>query len=172
MTVVITVAGIEWPKEGKKQGKIIDSTGKKWNVWANQINDFQQYQSYEVTFETNDFKGQTYYIIKSAKPAAGNASFPLRTSAAPNIPRMHDAIPRGEPSVMVGEDQRRMDIFVCGAFNNMLSNPEMQPSNMLAKDFIAIINNLKAAWKRTLGPQPDPISSGRNDDMGGDGIDF
>lgn len=148
----ITVAAIEAPGIGKKQGRIVDSTGKKWNVWADKLANYQQFRTYEIIYETNEFKGIIFDVIKSAV-AVGGESPPPRTSAAnyQSPPKTYT-----NPPATYDDNQRRMDIFVCGAFNNAMANPNTNPLVMNAENMIMLINNLKTAWKRTLGPQAQP----------------
>jgi len=157
--VTITVASIEWPKEGKKQGAIIDSTGKRWGVWADKVGTFQQFGTYEITYKTNEFRGTTYYTLDTATLVAGNGVQPPRpTPTVINMPPRSDS----------ADNQRRMDIFVCGAFNNIMANPNTKPQEWTSEGMAGMIKTLKTVWLRTLGPQPDPISSTRNNDMNDD----
>ncbi len=166
MTITITVADIRPPAEGKKQGSVIDSTGKRWGVWKDKIGDFKQFATYDVLeFDTNEFMGKTYYTIKK---------FVLKSepvSSGVLIPAV------GASYTPPDQNRTRMDIFVCGAFNNIMANPNVQPFDMTPKWAIAVINTLKEAWKATLGPdakepvKADPISTG-NADMNNDSIPF
>lgn len=151
-TRVITVASIEWPQAGKKMGAVIDSTGMRWGVWPDKLHGYQQFRSYEIGFKSSDFKGKTYYTIESAIPL-GEGSKPSGLimpdhpiPPPPPMPRQDDA-----------DDKRRMDIFVCGGFNNAMANPNTSPLVMNSENMIGLINNLKAAWKATLGPQAQPM---------------
>lgn len=158
---IITVAGIEWPKPGKKTGAIIDQSGKKWVVYADKINQFQQFQSYDVSPKTISFNGRSFDTIESAAP--------MGQQQPPNpgpTPPVHVA---GMPALQSytyeqrKDDQRRMDIFVCGAFNNIMANPTVPSHTFNSADHIAIITELKKAWAATLGPKRDPISTGNSD---------
>lgn len=168
-SITITVADVRPPAPGKKQASVIDSTGKRWGINPSDQNSYRQFQTYEVTrFKESFFQGKTYYTIESAVPASGmqNASPP------PSLPAMKAALPG---HYIAPDDQRRMDIFVCGAFNNAMANHDTSPFSVAEEDFVRLINRLKQAWKKTLGPQSDPISSSRpntdNDDMN-DSIPF
>lgn len=156
---IITVAGLEWPKPGKKTGAVIDQSGKKWVVYADKINQFQQFQSYEIVPKTISFNGRSFDTIDSVQGVSAKPN-----SSPPNpgpTPPVHVA---GMPSLQSHNDnQRRMDIFVCGAFNNIMANPTVQSHTFNAEDHIAIINELKKAWAATLGPKRDPISTGNSD---------
>jgi hypothetical protein len=146
----ITVASIEWPKPGKKIGAVIDSTGKRWGVWPDKLPIFQQFATYEITYESNDFKGQTYYTIKTAVLVGGNG-MQQSPSLTALVRQGRDA---NQPDT---DNQRRLDIFVAGGFNNMMSNPNVDPKTLSSATMIAFVNALKAAWKATLGPQAQPI---------------
>src|SRR6267154_5091184 len=128
-TVVITVATIRYPEAGKKMGAIIDSTGKRWGVWPDKLPGYQQNRSYEVAYKASDFKGTTYYTIETATPI-GNGGAPGLILPRPPIPESRPA-----PS----DDQRRMDIFVCGAFNNLLSNPNFTSEGLKVEALAATV---------------------------------
>lgn len=164
MTITITVAAIEWPKDGKKQGALIDSTGKRWGVWANKMHLYQQFSSYEITYNSSEFKGKTYFTIDTAKLVGANSQ-PQSASQIPAVPQK--SIVPSYGSMPPSDDIRRMDIFVCGAFNNSMANPNCSPLVMNSDNMIILIENLKKAWKATLGPKPDPISTSpsRDNDM-------
>lgn len=151
MSVVITVADIRSPAPGKKQASIIDSTGKRWGVASSEQDNYRQFGTYEITkFKESFFQGKTYYTIESA--VSINAT---GTSATPPPAANATSLYKAPPS----EDQRRMDIFVCGAFNNMMANSCVNPHELSVGAMLNLVNDLKDVWKKTLGPQPDPIST-------------
>lgn len=147
--VVMTVTNIEWPQLGKKQGRITDSTGKQWGVWADKINHYQLNQTYEVTFDTNEFKGKTYYVLKTATPVNGSRP-PMNGGGAPSNPT-RVVVDNSKP--FPSDDSRRMDIYICGGLNNMMANPNIKPLELTAGDIANLTTKLKQAWKLTLGPQ-------------------
>jgi hypothetical protein len=151
---IITVAGMEWPKAGKKMGAIIDSTGKRWGVWPDKMSLFQKFQAYDVTYESHEFKGQTYYTIKTVMPIdpipGGNGmQAAVQNNSAPYAGPRSAPVPQA--AIPNFDQQRRMDIFVCGSFNNIMANPTVNPFEV---DHVKLINDLKRVWKVTLGPQP------------------
>jgi len=154
--VTITVASIEWPKEGKKQGAIIDSTGKRWGVWADKVGTYQQFGTYEITYKTNKFRGATYYTIDTATLIGGNGVRPP--------PPIRNEGPAAPLSGLNSDDQRRMDIFV----SVMINNSSFDPASAPEQELVDVINKFKRIWKRVYGPQPDPISSTRNHDINDD----
>jgi len=164
--VQITVASVEWPKEGKKQGAVIDSTGKRWGVWADKLGAFQQFATYEITFKTNEFKGTIYYTIDAAMLVGSNM---VRPSTAPP-PRMEAPTPSRAD---YDDNQRRMDIFVCGGFNNIMANPNVNPQALTVDQMSAMAEMLKRTWKRILGPEAQPtLARGSLDNDLNDTIPF
>lgn len=157
---IITVAGLEWPKPGKKTGAVIDQSGKKWVVYADKIGQFQQFQTYDIVSKTISFNGRTFDTIESA--TTGSTGGQPQPGSGLTDPGHLPYKPQPRPT---SDDQRRMDIFVCGAFNNMMANQHIDPHELSTPAMIAFISALKAAWKATLGPKADPISSTTNPDM-------
>lgn len=147
MDIQITVADVIYPAAGKKQGKIIDHTGKEWQVWGDKMANYSRGSSYVVQkYKTSDFKGRTYYTIEEATPV-GQGPGMVRPPAIPSTPvRMAPVQPN------LSENERRLDIFVCGAFNNLMSNPNVNPTLLSAADMISLMSRLKDTWVNTLGP--------------------
>lgn len=166
MSVIITVADIKPPAPGKKQASVIDSTGKRWGIAANEMSNYQQFGTYEISrFKESFFQGKAYYTIEAAVQTGGGTNAVSSQPLRPTTP-VSQSVPQG-----YSENQRRMDIFVCGAFNNIMGNPSTPDVNVHSSQFyVDIINNLKAAWKLTLGPQAQPIQPVKalNEDMNDD----
>jgi|SRR5882672_826516 len=163
-TKTITVSAIEWPQAGKKMGAVIDSTGQRWGVWPDKLPGYQQFRTYEIGYKSRDYQGKTYYSIETATPLNGNGTV---TGLI---------IPKSAPTRQQDEsfdDKRRMDIFVCGAFNNIMGNPGVQPTMLSNSQLIDIVNDLKKVWKLTLGPQAQAVlPRGASDDELNDSIPF
>lgn len=142
-TITITVAAIEWPKPDKKLGAIIDSSGQRFGVWPDKLPGYQQGRSYEIGYESSEFKGKTYYTVKTATPVSGTGAGLIIPRAAPTPP------PRNEDA----DNQRRMDIFICGGFNNFMSNPTVKPMEISTEQMAEMVRRLKKVWQLSLGPQ-------------------
>lgn len=161
-TKTITVAAIEWPQAGKKMGAVIDSTGQRWGVWPDKLPGYQEFKSYEIAYKSRDYQGRTYYTIETATPLNGGRVTGLI------IPKT--VPPKQEESF---DDKRRMDIFVCGAFNNIMANPSMNPTALTNADMVALVRGLKQVWTLTLGPQAQAVlPRGASDDELNDEIPF
>ncbi len=147
MSIVITVANILPPGQGKKQASVIDDTGKRWGIAVTEMGNFRQFGSYEILrFKENVFQGKTYYTIEQSVPVtSGSAS-----ASAPSVQRY-------TTSPAYTEDQRRMDIFVSVMINNSSFDPLLTEEDEL----VNICNKFKSVWTRVYGPKPDPISSTR-----------
>jgi len=162
-TKTITVTSIEWPAAGKKMGAVIDNEGQRWGVWPDKLPGYQQFRTYEIGYKSNDFKGKTYYTIETARPINGTG-----TVTGLIIPK---AVPLKQEENF--DDKRRMDIFVCGAFNNIMANPNMNPAVFKVEGMAAMVEMLKRTWQRTLGPQAQAVvERGTRDDELNDSIPF
>lgn len=139
-TITITVAAIEWPKPDKKLGAIIDSSGQRFGVWPDKLPGYQQGRSYEIGYESSEFKGKTYYTVKTATPTS---------SAAPGLIIPRPPTPPNR-SASTEDDQRRMDIFVSVLINNSSFDPATAPES----EVVDVIKKFKNIWKRVYGPQP------------------
>jgi hypothetical protein len=167
MSEIITVAGVTYPAAGKKQGKIQDTQGRSWQVWADKMGQFQAGQSYEIlTSKTTTFNGAVYVTVgefRALTPGAGMAqpSFPPPMPATPPVAQQ-PFYPAASPPPMpapqqavaapISEHVRRMDIFVCGAVNNALANQNVNPLSVNPEIMMQFITMMKEVWKKTLGP--------------------
>lgn len=153
---VITVSSKKQAEEGKKQCSLIDSTGKRWGFYPELWPQLDDFGTYEVLdFSTNQFNGRTYYTLKKVRAVAGApaTATPRTATKLPTAPAGHT------------EDQRRMDIFVCGAFNNILANSSIDPLGMDLPTMVNLLSQLKKAWKASLGPGNPSSQSLANPDM-------
>jgi hypothetical protein len=158
MSEIITVAGVTHPAAGKKQGKIQDTQGRQWQVWADKISQFNAGQSYEIlTSKTTQFNGATYVTIgefREAAPPAYSAPPPQQVRAPFYQPALLPPMPAPQQAVAapISEHLRRMDIFICGAVNNALANQNVNPLAVNPEIMMQFITMMKEVWKKTLGP--------------------
>lgn len=145
--IVIQVVEIIQPEIGKKQGKVVDGTGKIWQVWADKIHLFQLGQSYNITYKTSTFQGKTYHTIDQSAPAGSAAISP------PSQPRPAQQAVGTVATTMPLTTKDEM-IFVCGAINNTLSNPNVNPAEFTAIELIDLVKKFQATWRATLGKKP------------------
>jgi hypothetical protein len=179
--IQITVAQVQQPPPGKQKGSVKDVSGKYWFVWPQDLNAFQPGGTYRITdYDTyNAQNGKVYYTIKRYQQVVGVGGSGGASNQMP---------PPNRPMTPTTDDsQRRLDIFVCGAVNNYLANPNINPDSLSAVDIVDIIQKFKQGWMGVFGPSPlprqvaqrqDPISSGsqrtapgtvsHNDDMNDD----
>lgn len=147
MAVQITVTGITPPGAGKKQGHIIDTSGKKWNVWGDKLHNFELNRSYNITYDINEFNGTKFDVIKTAELIGANLNpAPQTFTPQPTGPR-HAQTPQytAQPSA---KDEM---IFICGALNNSLGNQNVNPMMLTGPDIIGLIEKFRMAWRNTLG---------------------
>ena len=141
--VAITVQKVSWPTEGKRVGSVTDTTGKRWGVFPDKLGGFVEGGSYTIkeysAFTTNN--GNVIHTIKVARPG-GAAPSPSNGQSAPQS---------GPPP---NDNQRRMDIFVCGAFNNLLANPSVKAGDLTQIEMIDILHKIKSSWVAVFGPTP------------------
>lgn len=173
--IIIRVAGIAQPAPGKQKGSITDHTGKKWGAWPELLKTVMINQTYKVNrYDTNEYMGRTYYTLKDLVMVT-NANEPNQTQGNYNInnntPQLNSGGVSPHRAFGMDDGQRRLDIFVCGAFNNIMANPNINPSALQMMDMIDILHKLRSAWMGVFGPsplprqvnRPDPISSGPQD---------
>ncbi len=153
MQTIITVAGITPPGVGKKQGHIIDSEGNKWNVWGDKLQNYRMGVTYDIIYEENEFNGKTFNVIKTAVPSNAQPVQPQRQAPQAAPPQVHGFSPKDEM------------IFVCGALNNAMANPNSDPFRVQTTELITFINLLRTAWRNTLGKPPSQVGVEMDDEI-------
>lgn len=155
MSEIITVADVRAAAPGKKEASVIDNMGKRWGIHPNEMGNYRQFGTYEITkFKTREFQSKIYYTIEEAKAVSSERTI-IPTSFQPPA----SARPAANPYTPPNDDMRRMDIFVCGAFNNMMANPCTNPQELTTTGMAAFVNALKSVWKLSLGPQAQEVKS-------------
>jgi hypothetical protein len=127
-TATVEVAYVNQPQAGKKEGSIKTKDGVYYGVKPTLLGLFQQGGTYEINFDTTNFKGKDYHHVQAVKPVAVAS-----TGAASG----------GGNSKAVQEH-----IFVCGAFNNAMHGGQVDIRDELG--MIEAVNRLREVYKRTF----------------------
>lgn len=139
----ITIAQVLLPEPGKKQGKVIDTLGNKWNVWADKLQNYRIGVSYDIKYEENEFNGKTFSVIKTANPSNNPPAHPARAAQKPTD---------GWPGPILQQPNAKDEmIFVCGVVNNAMSNTNINPFEITLTELIAMVDKARSAWRNTLG---------------------
>ena len=169
MPEIITVKEVAPPKPGGKQGTVTDTQDRKWKVWGDKLQFYQVGAQYNIiSTKSTLFNGQTYVTIDKMEPVGAQRPLPIQAPPPPPTsyqPPVHQ--PMAIPAAQQSDRARRMDIFVCGAFNNMMANQNINPLALQLTDVVALLNMLIEAWGHTLGSAQQPSA-----DMGGDRVPF
>lgn len=182
MNQQIIIREIVSPQPGKKQYSLIDTSGQRWGVMPEDRGQYTVGGIYEVVdSKSSVFQGKTYVTLNHAKfigmedgsvplPGGGPApsySPPPQRFAAPRTTAARSAPPRQTFTPQPSNASKDMHIFVCGALNNILSNPNVNPLELTAPKLINIVQQLTTAWRQTLGGE-----TRANDDMNDEIPDF
>lgn len=155
--VVATIA----PRPGKKQGHVIDSNGGKWNVWNDKLHNYRAGVAYDITYEENDFNGTKFYVIKNADPSGQQSS-----SGQGGGPGVLQPRPSTSPAAPVYPTAKDEAIFVCGALNNAIANPNVQPMILTVTELATFVSTLRQVWRGTLGaPKPQAAAQQQQNPM-------
>jgi len=173
MSESITVERVYQPREGKKYGSVKDTTGKFWDVWYQSLPDFTAGGTYIINeAASREYDGKTYWTIKKYQKVVSSSAPKTNGAAA--------------PSHTFDDNTRRMDIFICGAMNSILSNPNTStgPLDLRLMDIVELLQTFKQAWLAVFGPAPIPVKKPdlistttapppqHNEDMNDDRIPF
>jgi len=141
----ITIAGINPPEIGKKQGKVIDTEGNKWNVWGDKLHNYRMGVTYDVVYETNEFNGKNFNVIKTVTPSNKAPTTKSGDDWPGSQPR------QTQPPVQQSASPKDEMIFVCGIVNNAMSNTNINPFEITLTELIAMVDKARSAWRNTLG---------------------
>lgn len=162
MSEIITVANVEGPAPGKKQGRVTDTQGRKWQIWGDKLHDYSIGVTYEVTkVKSNYFNGQQYVTIMESHPVGGSSGGPIgQPVARSNTSGSTITIP-------LPESNKDEQIFVCGALNNTLANPNINPMSLGVQDLVGLVNAYRDTWRNTFGRKPATVAKPQSagDDM-------
>lgn len=61
----IVVKTVNEPRPEKKNGTVIDTTGRLWSCPTNLLSDFVPDKQVTLEYRTSDFKGKTYFFINN-----------------------------------------------------------------------------------------------------------
>lgn len=127
----VTVAYVNAPRGRAKSGSIKDSAGNYYGIkWPDWQNEFVPGNSYKIEYEQNgQFKNITRYKLIGAnlhKPAVAHGG--------------------GDPDLA----ER---IFVCGAVNATMGNPNVHPNSQEwdTRGCINLVNHWRKVWANTFG---------------------
>ena len=147
MSETITVAKVEPPAAGRKQGTVHDTKGGRWKVWADKIPLYNIGSTYEVNYKTNNFNGQTFNVIETAKKV-GTATPQEATAAA--------------ATYNVSDEKRSEQIAVLAIVKEWVAKIPVGDTAGL----VHAIRSAREAWKQAYAkPMPTRIESGPPDDM-------
>jgi len=142
----VTIAFVNQPKVGKKNGSIKTKDGEMFGVPPEKLAMFQQGGQYQLEYSERQFNGQIYRTVVAAHLLA-----PPQASGG------------NKYSPVTDNDATAERIFVCGALNAHIQSGQAE---MSLSHIGNVVNMLRQVWSETFGsPQKD-------DDMNGDSIPY
>lgn len=150
----ITVSGVTPPAPGKKRAKITDTGGGIYQVDAAQMHNFAPGSSWSVVYKDDSFNGFAFKVIEKFNPAGSVNVAPGGTVPIPNPPYQHMAPPQAAKADPLPER-----IFVCGALNAALGNPNINPGGLTEDQVVGLVNNFRRAFARTFGGRRDDATA-------------
>lgn len=145
-TAVINVVEVQPPQPGKKRGKVKDTSGALYQAAYPLLSSFQPGGTYSITYKDDSFNGFSFRVIEGMQPAVG---------AAPTPPPAPMVSTGGTTQNVVREaaqpSLRDEHIFVCGALNASLGNPNMNPAAMTAQQVASLVRMFRTAYAHTFG---------------------
>lgn len=149
-TVTIQVAQVSPPQPGKKRGKISDTQGNTYQAGYPMLNNFQPGGTYTINYKDDSFNGFAFKVIEGLQSAPGTANPPpLASQQTTAVPQTHT--PKGAHSV---NDPLPERIFVCGALNAALGNPNVNPATLTTNQLTVMVKSYREVFARTFGGKP------------------
>lgn len=113
--MMIQVAELNPPKDGKKVAHIVTMTGLKFEVWPDKLASFQVGEQYDVDVSEREWNNKTLRRIEKFKPANRG---PRRAAATPE-PSPQSAAPDD-----ISEAER---LFVCSTLSAFIAAGKVTP---------------------------------------------
>lgn len=154
MTVAeVTVAYVNPPKGRARSATIKDTVGAYYGIDPGWQSQFSPGSTYKIEYETN---GQYRNVTRFKLVSAG---------AAPTA-----GASRGHAQ----DDGLAERIFVCGALNATLSNPNVQPHELAGSALVELVSKYRKVWAGTFGKPSGgpPLGSTETKDDMNDEIPF
>lgn len=125
----VTVAYVNAPRGRAKSGSIKDTDGAYYGIkWPDWEHEFKPGCTYKIRYEQNgQYRNITQYRMTGGAPTA--------------------------PGPAAGDPQLAERIFVCGAVNATMSNPNVQPNSpeWNTAGCINLVNHWRNVWAATFG---------------------
>lgn len=156
--MTVTVQGTEAPKAGKKRGRIKSETGMLFQANPELIAKVKMGETYELAYKDETFGDVSYRVVEAIYPPKSDRAPP----AAPSAPRA---------AALAPDTSKDMHIFVCGAYNNALSNPTIDPFGLTTSDKLKFVTEQMEIYNLTLGrkgqlpPKQEGIDPEFNDEI-------
>ncbi len=151
----ITVAKIEPPAQGRKQGTIHDTSGGRWKAWGDKLANYQVGSTYTITYKTNSFNGQSFNVIDNAVLASHGTPQQARQVAATQTN---------------SDDKRSEDIAVLALIKEWVAKIPVGDTEGLAH----ALRVCRSAWRNSKNVLPSKIETGPQnaEDFGDEIPDF
>lgn len=130
-SAIVKVTYVNQPQANKVNGSIKVEDGTYYGVKPGMLGLFQPNNTYEIQYESSDFKGKTYHKVISVKPA----------------PAANDGVAPAKVGYKT-DDVTAERIFVCGIVNAALTSSQIAPQTT---DLVQVVNSAREAWRQTLG---------------------
>lgn len=126
MPVIVKIAYVNPPQQGRKNGSIKTDTGEFYGVPPAMLSQFTQGGTYSVEYGERIYNGRTYKDIKSASMINAPSGGGRQT-----------------------DDVTSERIFVCGAINSALQSGQLNIGDEEAVTHAVAM--LRSVWARTFG---------------------
>lgn len=138
----IVAAKVFRPKPGKKRWTIVTPDETLYGAMPDIASRFREGGTYEIGYKVDHFAGKDYLVIEGAREVAAPTAAPATGSSG---------------KYGAKDDETAERIFVCGALNASLGNPNFTPTELGGDALVAMVKRFRAVWAATFGaPQAQP----------------
>lgn len=158
-TTLITVRYVNAPK-GRGPASVKDANDAYWKFWTKDIrlDTFKVGGTYKIEYKNEPYNGQDQFYITRQKLVEAPQEVPAQSGGGKYGPK---------------DDETAERIFVCGAFNATLSNPNFSPTELSDAVLIGIVKRFRTVWAATFGtpqtavptPKPQPVDDEMSDSI-------
>lgn len=154
----ITVSGVTPPAPGKKRAKVTGTDGNVYQVDAAQMHNFAPGSNWNIEYKNDSFNGFAFKVIERFNPSGVQGS-QAPTPTAPVAPYQGQSVIMATPPSPPKEDPLPERIFVCGAMNASLGNPNINPATLTEDQIVLMVKGFRRAFARTFGGRRDDATA-------------
>lgn len=163
-SMTMKVMAKEAPQPGRKRGRVKNEAGMLFQASPAILDMLHIGKTYDINYKDDEFNGNKFRVLETFKEVGG----PPLPSSSPNTTYSQQGTGGHQGPTTSNKD---MHIFVCGAYNNAIANPNVNPFDLTTSDKLKFVTEQMEIYNLTLGrkgqlpPRQEGIDPEFNDEI-------